>query len=157
MKALKLMSCLVVLFGLTACAAKSGLTNKEKAEAYQAFIESEKLTELDRITAFRLNGWASLGDKHLILYKTHTKPYLITLNRNCYDLDFATAIKVNSNGSTLQTKFDSISVPGEIEVKCFIKSIHKVSKEQKQALFDIGKEPEEVKGTNAESAESQLI
>lgn len=157
MKALKLLSCLVVLVGLTACAAKSGLTNKEKAAAYQAFIESEQLPELDRIAAFRLNGWAALGDKHLILYKTHNKPYLITLNRSCYDLDFAMAIKVHSDGSSLHTKFDSISVPGDIEMKCFIKTIHKISKEQKQALFDIGKDIEESTKEQAETTEQQLI
>lgn len=145
MKTLKFLISLLFVSVLSACATKGGMTNKEKAEAYQAFIISEQLPELDRITAFKLNGWASLGDKHLIIYKTHSKPYLITLNRGCYDLDFAMAIKVHSDGSTLNTKFDSISVPGEIEMKCFIKTIHKLTKEQKQALLDIGKAPEGVK------------
>ena len=146
---------LCAVLGLTGCVTPNGMSNQEKNEAYQAYIESAQLPELDKISAFRFNGWASLSDKHLIIYKTHNKPYLITLNRSCYDLDFATAIKVHTKGSSLHTKFDAISVPSDIEVKCFIKSIHQLTKEQKQALFDIGKVDEEKKQAELEESKQE--
>ena len=124
---------------VSACTSKNYLSEEEKATAYQAFIDSESLVEVKKIMGFRYNGWASLGEQHLVLYKNSHSPYLITLKRRCYDLDFTQAIKVHTTGSVLYAKYDAVSVPDGIEVKCFIDTIHELTKEQKKALFKIGK------------------
>lgn len=130
---------LLTMFVSTACAT-SAMTQKEKTDAYRQFIVTEKLEPLDKITSFKFDDWSPLGDEHLIISTSVRKMYLITLSQRCSDLRFANAIKIHNTGSSLSAKFDSISVPAVIEIKCYIKSIHRVTKEQKKALQKIGKE-----------------
>ena len=129
-------------FFLQGCASPYTLNKEQRKEAYAQFIETEKLAQVDKITSFRFDGWSALGDEHLIISKSMNKPYLVTLNRPCFDLEHTMAIKIHNTGSTLMAKFDSITIPDSIEVKCFIKSIHELSKEQKKSLLKIGKKDE---------------
>jgi len=124
---------------VTSCAT-STMTNVEKTAAYNDYIASEKLEQKDRVTSFKFDSWSSLGQEHLIISTSFNKPYLITLKQRCMNLRFANVIRVNNTGSILDAKFDSISIPGTMGIKCFIKSIHKLNKEQKTALRKIGKE-----------------
>jgi len=129
-------------FLLQACATNS-MSSKQKIEAYNQFIEKHQLEEVDRIRSFKFDQWSSLGKQHLILYRRFNEPYLITLTRPCYDLDFAQAIGVSYKGSTLMANFDYITVPADIPVKCFIQHIHKIDKTQKKQLQQIGRESEQ--------------
>ncbi len=143
---------------LVACSSTT-MTSKEKTEAYEQFTVVEKLEQVDKIVSFKFDSWTSLGKQHLILYRRFNEPYLITLQRNCPDLDYTMQIGVNNSGSTLYAKFDYITVPeaipGALPVRCHIKTIHKLSKEQKKALVAIGKETKNDKTTNDESVESE--
>ena len=126
---------------LQACTTNS-MSSKQKIEAYNQFIKSNQLEEVERIQSFKFDQWSSLGKQHLILYRRFNEPYLITLSRPCYDLDFAQAIGVSYKGSTLMANFDYITVPTEIPVKCFIQHIHKIDKDQKKQLQQIGRDSE---------------
>ena len=124
---------------LIAGCATSTMSLTERTEAYNQYIESEKLEKLDKIAAFKFDGWSSLGNEHLIISTSFNKPYLITLRQKCWDLRYTSTIAVHNNGNSLLTKFDSISVPQSNGLKCFIKSIHKISTDQKKALWKIGR------------------
>lgn len=132
---------LIALFILAGCAT-TNMSRTERTEAYNNYIVEKELEGLDRITTFRFDGWASLGDEHLIVSTGFKRNYLLTLKSNCYDLYHANRIVINQNGSVLQTKFDSVSVPGKFEIPCFIKSIHKITRDQKKELLAIGKTKE---------------
>lgn len=123
---------------VAACTATK-LPNKERIELYNAYIEEQKLEQVDRISSFRFDRWTPLGSQHLILYRRFNEPFLITLKRSCYDLDFANSIGVSYNASTLSAKFDYVTVPNNIPVKCFIDTIHKLDKEQKKEMLAIGR------------------
>lgn len=129
---------------LAACATQR-MSNVERTDAYNKFIETEKLESLRSISAFRFDGWNSLGQEHLIMSTRVNRPYLITLRARCLDLRYATAIIFNNTGSTLQAGFDSISVPGSLNIRCYIKTIHKLTREQKSAITKIGRNEEEAK------------
>jgi len=143
MLSIRIVTSTIVSLFLLGCAAKDTMTREQKLEAYNAFIKTEQLKSIDRIQSFRLQGWTALDEKHMILSKSLNKPYLITFKNNCTDLDFANAIKVVNHGGMLQAKFDYITVPNTIEVRCYIASIYELSKEQKKALIAIGKPVEE--------------
>ncbi|MCP3674453.1 MAG: hypothetical protein GY829_08300 [Gammaproteobacteria bacterium] len=141
----KTMQLLVVLL-LTAFAsacATSTMSKTEKTEAYNQFVESEKLEELKSITVFKFDGWSSLGTEHLIISTSVNRPYLIKLKNRCYDLEFAQTIAIHNIGSSLQAKFDAISVEKNMPQKCYIEKIYKLTKEQKKTLVKIGKEEKE--------------
>jgi len=82
----------------------------------------------------------------LIISTSFNKPYLIKLKTRCHDLSFAQTIAIHNTGSTLQAKFDSISVPKNTHQKCYIDAIYKLTKEQKEAIRKIGKAEKEDKG-----------
>ncbi|TQV70949.1 hypothetical protein FLL45_21725 [Aliikangiella marina] len=107
---------------------------------YQNYITKNKLESLKRISAFNYRGWRSLDNEHLIINASHNKPYLITLTSPCFDLRFSHAIAINSRGtSSLYTRSDSITVPNYPQQKCFIKTIHPLTKEQADEIVKLGK------------------
>ena len=111
----------------------------QRAQAYDAFVVEQSLIQVDKIHSFQFEQWTGLGKQHLILYRRFNEPYLIALNKPCFDLNHASVISVNYHHNTLLAKFDSITVPNEIPVKCYIKSIHPLTKAQKKAILAIGK------------------
>jgi len=134
-------------FLLVSCASTSTMTNDERTKAYIDYIVSEKLESMDRITSFRFDGFSSLSDEYLIISTGVKRSYLITLGNFCVNLRFSNSIRIHNSGSSLQTKFDSISVPQDMGIgtKCFIKEIHKLSVEQKKEILKIGKKTDEEK------------
>ena len=135
---MKLLVILMLTAFASACVTNT-MSKTEKTAAYNQYIESEKLEEIKSIAVFKFDGWSSLGAEHLIISTSVNKPYLIKLKNRCYDLDFAQTIVIHNIGSSLQAKFDSISVPKNIPQKCYIEKIYKISKEQRKALVKIGK------------------
>lgn len=154
MKTLKSSAWLVatILFVLAGCASKSTMTSQERDDAYDQFIIDNELERTDRIPAYRFEQWTALGSKHLILYRNFREPYLVTLQRDCFDLDHAFQLAVESSGGSLNAKFDYVMVPDAIPVKCFIGSIHKINNEQKKQLMAIGKPVEG--GSSKEGSET---
>ncbi|NNJ71962.1 MAG: hypothetical protein HKP09_02145 [Enterobacterales bacterium] len=132
---------LISLFILAGCATNS-LNLAERAEAYDAYIVEKKLEKLDRITTFRFDGWADLGEQHLIISTNVNRMYLLTFKNKCFDLHHSQAIKINQTGSVLQTKFDSIEVVDDFPMRCFIDGIYKISREQRRELIAIGRDKE---------------
>ena len=132
----------ILLFSLlliTACSS-TGMSYKERNAAYLEYINKHNIEALDRISTFTYQGWQSLTDEFLIIRTRVKDRYLIQLNGYCPDLSFANAIKINQGmGSTLVTKFDSISVIGAKQPKCYIKNIYPLSKEQVKEISAIGK------------------
>ena len=141
MKILAVKNFLASIFSLLlfACATDtSTMTEAERGIAYEQFKEVNKLVSINRITSFDFYSWTALGDQHMIINSRFNKPYLITLQRNCFDLSFANTIIIHRNGSSLHVKSDAISVMEPISVKCFIKSIHPLTNEQDNAIRKIG-------------------
>ena len=134
-----IVSLLVLLSG---CATNS-MTRAEREQAYNNYIETEKLESLDRITAFRFDGWSDLGRKHLIINTTGNRFFLIALRNECIDLDFSVGINIHNTGSLLRARFDSISVPGNMQPKCFIDKIYKITPEQRKTLVSLHKQDNE--------------
>ena len=133
---------------IAGCATNATMTDDERTIAYEQFIVTEKLESIKRITSFRFYSWTPLGDQHLIISSRMNRPHLITLQRRCFDLSFNHAIIVHSDGSTLSAKFDSVSVLEPIPIKCFIKSIYPLNKEQAKAIKKIGYADEETSKNN---------
>jgi len=119
-------------------------TNPKKPTIYQNYVTEKKLEPLDRITSFSFQGWRSLDNYHFILNTSPTRHYLIQLNSYCADLRFATSIIINNNGNSLHSKFDSIHVTEGLSnkrtgIKCIIKSIYKITKEQSNEIAKLKK------------------
>ena len=147
------MKFLLILFAtsilLSGCAT-SDKTTKPKKSIYQNYIEANKLESLDKITSFRFHGWRSLDNKNLIISTRINRPYLVQLKNYCSELRFAHTIIVNSSGSTLSSKFDSIQVfdtstPHHYREKCFIKNLYQLSKEQADEIGKLKKQKTEDK------------
>lgn len=150
MNPIKLLSLGLGIALLSACASqKNTLTKEQRAVAYTEYIAEQKLEQLDKIRSFRLHGWSSLGDKHLIISTSLNRPYLITLRRKCHNLDYSQAIKVHNNSGMLQAKFDYITPLDGVEINCYIESIHKLTRDQKKAMLAIGKPVDEEKEAKA--------
>ncbi len=129
----ELLSLMTLMF-IVSCAS-TGLSRAEKAALYDDYVKKTELEQVDRITAFRFYGWSPLDEKRLILKTSAQKAYLVTLKHSCWNLDFAHGIKVNqTNDMSLQTKFDSISAQSASETKCYIESIHKLTKDQAKEI-----------------------
>jgi hypothetical protein len=128
----------MIIVGLMTGCASSGLSRVEKAALYDDYIKKTELEQVDRITTFRLYSWTPLDNKRLILRTSPSKAYLLTLDHECWNLDFTQGIKINQSTEwTLDAKFDSISVPESAPLKCHIKSIHKLTRDQAKELAQL--------------------
>jgi len=128
---------LSTIFLMSCSTAEKGSEKKESN--YQSYITENKLEAVDKINAFRYQGWRSLDYRFLIINTSVTKQYLIQLNSYCQDLRYANAILINNQGSSLRTKFDSIRVAGSPSMKCLIKTIYPISKEQADEITALGR------------------
>ena len=115
------------------------LSEQQRETLYSDYLSTNNLEKLKRITAFKFHGWQELGKNHLIISSSLSRKYFITLTHPCFELDFTNTIGINRTGSSLSERFDSIFVPAYPEQKCFIKSIHKISREQAKEIVALGK------------------
>lgn len=113
---------------------------------YQSFIDAEQLTEKSRVQQFRFQGWQPLDERHLILRSSQNRSYLVTLLSSCNELPFAQNIKLKQEFATiLNSRFDSIIVPGQINQECTIKSLHELDKQQRKLLVEFSEQPDEIR------------
>lgn len=126
---------------LVGCAATDN-DHEAKMAAYENFLTVEQIEPVEQIRAFKIHGWQSIDRERLIISTSPKKRYLINLQGPCMDLDFTHTIRVNrSTNSILSAKFDSISVPRSPEMKCFVKSIYPLTKEQVFQFKQLDKMP----------------
>jgi hypothetical protein len=152
---MKLFALLIALSSLTfGCSSIDGMSPKERNLAYKNYIESQKLESINKIRSFRFRGWQSLTNDFLIISTAVRKKYLVEVSSYCGDLSFANAINIHrSTGSSLQTKFDSISTTDEPRLKCRIDAIYPINKAQAKEIHAIGKPVEELKEEPKEEVE----
>lgn len=132
-------------FLLLACSSNR-LSRDEWELKVNESISQWQLQSVKRVTTFRLDSWASLGEKHLILRTSPSKPYLVELDARCPQLDFARALMLDQTMSTsLDAGFDSVFTAQEPHIKCRINTIYPLTKEQDKALLALDKAPEEDK------------
>jgi len=135
---------LLALNLLTGCATNQSLSLQERNEAYAEYIDKQKLQSQDKIRTFNFNGWQALSNHFLIISTSPSKKYLVEVNGYCANLYHAQTIAVNQGmSSSLVTRFDSISVippmPPTLGIKCFIKSIYKITKQQAKEISALEK------------------
>ncbi|WDE05448.1 hypothetical protein SG34_000410 [Thalassomonas viridans] len=136
----KFITALILTALVSACSSTETMTRQEKNLAYQDYITKQQLPSLDKVRTFKMRGWQALSDEFLIVSAAHKKQYLLELEGFCPDFDFSQGIVIKqSNHSSLTTKFDSVAALNAPGVKCFIKAIHPVTREQVQELTAIGK------------------
>ena len=122
---------LAALLFLSGCASTE---TEKQAPNYEQYIASQQLEQLERITSFRFHDWRSLDDEHLIVSTSFSRPYLLTLKRRCVDLADSHAIGIDNRGSVLSAGFDAVYVMNRPTNKCYIKSIHALTREQADEL-----------------------
>ncbi len=106
---------------------------------YEKYVTEKKLASVKKITTFRFHSWSSLNQEFLIISASFNKPYLIQLKSRCFNLNFAHNIKVNHQRSTLNAKFDSITVPDHPQIPCHIESIYPLTREQAKEIKTLDK------------------
>ena len=139
---MKTMFFLIAVLALSACQ-----NNRGNRLDYAGFIEQQGWVKQGRVQHFRFQGWQPLDDRYLILRSNQRKSYLVKLLSTCIDLPYAQNIQVNQKSTrTLNAKFDSILVLGQLNQECTIDSIYEIDKLQKQALLDFSNQTEEIRG-----------
>ncbi len=142
---LKSIAVVSLSFLLLACSSNR-LSRDEWELKVNESISQWQLQSVKRVTTFRLDSWASLGEKHLILRTSPSKPYLVELDARCPQLDFARALMLDQTMSTsLDAGFDSVFTAQEPHIKCRINTIYPLTKEQDKALLALDKAPEDDK------------
>lgn len=135
---MKLFITVVTIMVLLSACMNNPRSRQEEAALYDNYVKQNKLEELKRVTSFNYSGWQSLDNEHLIISSGANKRYYITLKTNCIDLRYAIKIGVHHTGHTLDARFDYIVPANFPRQKCFIKSIHQVTREQANELGKLG-------------------
>lgn len=135
MKYIFIFMTLMILISCTKSTSKN-----TRASIYSEYIKSNNIVAVKKIKTFRFQGWNSLDYKHLIISSSHNKSYLISLDFYCNDLQHTPNILLDQTiSSSLSANFDSIIVPNNMQFKCRIKSIHSITKKQKNELTALRK------------------
>ena len=118
----RLLVSIALVLALASCT-----TNPAQREADRRALYSSNAGE--RVPSFRffgsLNGWTPLGEDAVALWTRPNQAYLVTFKGRCPDLDFASAISVTSQFSTVYANFDKVVVlnRGSISIPCHIREI----------------------------------
>ena len=133
---------------LSACASTS-LSDDDRLAIINKYLKENNITSVKKVTSFRFYGWQSIDNNQLIISTSANKKFLITLISYCQGLNFANSIIVKQTlNSTLQTRFDSIQVPGMHQFKCYIKSINPLNRKQARELIKLVKNPSDEKNNS---------
>ncbi|QYK05209.1 DUF6491 family protein [Shewanella zhangzhouensis] len=129
------------LFFLLLACSSNRLSRDEWELKVNDSISQWQLESVKKVNTFRLDSWASLGEKHLILRTSPGKPYLVELDARCPQLHFARALMLDQAMSTsLDAGFDSVFTAQEPHIKCRIKTIYPLNREQDKALLALDKQ-----------------
>ena len=85
---------------------------------------------VDRVEDYRIMGWNSLDNRHVIIQSSPKRSYLVTLRQPCYNLDTAETIAFSTTVGSM-TRHDKIAVRsgarGYTE-QCWIDSLQELNK-----------------------------
>lgn len=114
----------VLLLLAGACATDAGLRESQRLALYSAHAGAP----LPNFRFFgRLDGWTPLGDSALAVWTRPNQAYLLELNGRCPDLEFASAITLSSQLSSVYARFDKVlplgPAPGVSPMPCYIRQI----------------------------------
>ena len=96
------------------------------------YLAENVISSVDKLSLFSIDSWTPLDNKHLILWTSPQRPFLLSLQRHCQDLRFAEAISLTNNTSTLHARFDAVIVQDGFfsKMPCYIEEIHPLNKAQ---------------------------
>lgn len=106
---------------LAACASQS--LRERQAEALARHLDFAGTPVESFAYLGRYDGWRALGDDELVVYTTPSQGYLLSVAPPCRDLQFANRIAIDSTGSIVRARFDSVLVDG---FRCQITQIRPV-------------------------------
>jgi hypothetical protein len=101
---------LAVLAVASAVSADAPASAPDKYEQRKAFVMQFAGETKSSMPFFRSYDFEPLGDDALLLWESPGRAYLLTVDDFCTDLPTARAIVINNKGSTVNAKFDSITV-----------------------------------------------
>ena len=81
--------------------------------------------------ASQIEGWKVLDKKRIIVSRSASKNYLVTLHRDCHQLGFTRAVGISSSNNTVYAGFDHLTVKGQ---RCHISKINEITPAQKDDL-----------------------
>ena len=135
----RLITVVLATFLVFGCASKMSMTDKNTA--YENFVSSNNLQDVNKITSFHFTGWSSLSDDYLILTTNFRKDYLLKMQGGCVGLNFAQRIRLNQfSDSTFDKLGDSISFKDSVPMRCRVAAIYPITQDQSKAIKQIGKE-----------------
>ena len=116
-------------FTLAACAGG----NQTKPELVDPIIIPELAAEVDHVALFNGEDWAALNRRMVVVYSGR-KPYLLVFDNPCPGLLSTRPLVVNTTGSTLYARFDSVLT--DHGVPCRIDRMYAIQREDVQAIRD---------------------
>jgi len=144
------------LIFITGCSLNNGLSDEEKNLAFQNYLTINNIENVSKVTTFTFRGWSSLTNDYLILSSSHKRQYLIELAGFCSEISWANTLIINrSSGASLYARFDSVSTLNEPRIKCMIKTIYPITKEQKDEIRKLAKPEKENSAEIDESEKNQ--
>jgi hypothetical protein len=134
---IKLILFLTAIFQIISCSNINKDFNS-RFVIYDKFIDENNLTLEEEINTFKFQGWNSLDNYHIILSSYQHKFYLITLSNYCNDINISPNIIIDQSiNNKLDSNFDSIIVPSQYNIKCKIRTIHSLNRQQKNDLLSL--------------------
>jgi len=94
------------------------------------YVQGEQARD---IKSYRISGWQSLDDQHIIINTGVSDDYLVTLNYPCSEIKFTEVVALTSTFNQV-SKFDTLLVSDSAGFvrRCPIVSIHKLDKIDKK-------------------------
>lgn len=119
-----------IVTALMACAGSIGQQHTlEQKLAKKNYRMGEPV---ERIQQWRVDSWAYVDRRHLIMQTAPSTYYLVSLKNTCHGLGTAENIAFTTTTSQL-THFDKLLVRGSggLKEQCYITALHKLEKVQK--------------------------
>jgi len=107
--------------------------NQPAPQLVDPIIIPELAAEVDHVAIFNGEDWASLNRRMVVVYSGR-KPYLLVFDNQCPGLMSTRPLLVQTTGSTLYARFDSIIT--DHGVPCRIDRIYAILREDVQAIRD---------------------
>lgn len=120
---------LMVASTLPACAASSELARQKAVDAQLAERGWRAGEEVRSVNGYRVRGFQSVDDQHVILDAGRTRQYLITTMNPCSDLQYGERLRVSTNVANELTTLDTVyAIDPRGSEACPISKIQKLDK-----------------------------
>ena len=121
---------LLVATAVALLAACAGVPRESDAERLARYMDYAGDPVNDFHYFGRVDGWTPLGDDTLVLRVNMDEAYLLTLAPGCFDLPFASRIRIDSRFGTTVARGDTVRVGRE---RCIITGIRPIDYKQMRA------------------------